>query len=303
MLSSNSNCDSSFSWKHAVCAAAFAGGAVAVYKFSKDRLKNRLQPKTKGETDNPYESVALLNQYLAFNYGGPSVNCLFDGPKDGFDFPKATADICVKYFNRDASIPSRALDIGCAVGRASFELAREFQEVIGIDYSHGFVKTCDVLKQAGSMEYEAPVEGDLTEKHTAVVPSDIDRTRCHFQTGDACNLPLNLGKFGCVLAANLICRLPSPTDFLLRLGNLVETGGICVITSPYTFMDTFTPKNKWLGGYVDKNGQEVRAIDTMKRVLSPQFDLVDCIDLPFLIRETARKHQWTVAHVSIWKRK
>lgn len=76
---------------------------MVIYKFSKERLKNYLQPKTKGETDNPYESVALLNQYLTFNYGGPSVNCLFDGPKDGFDFPKATADICVKYYTADVS--------------------------------------------------------------------------------------------------------------------------------------------------------------------------------------------------------
>lgn len=42
--------------------------------------------------------MTLLNEYLAFNYGGPSVNCLFDGPKNGFDFPKALADICMKHY-------------------------------------------------------------------------------------------------------------------------------------------------------------------------------------------------------------
>lgn len=30
--------------------------------------------------------------------------------------------------------PRRALDVGCAVGRACFELARDFDEVVGIDF-------------------------------------------------------------------------------------------------------------------------------------------------------------------------
>ena len=65
------------------------------------------------------------------------------------------------------------MDIGCAVGRASFELAQSFKEVIGIDYSHGFVKTCNVLKQTGRMEYEVTTEGNLTTKHEACIPADL----------------------------------------------------------------------------------------------------------------------------------
>merc|ERR550534_1519855 len=63
----------------------------------------------------------------------------------------------------------RALDIGCAVGRASFELASQFKEVIGIDFSHGFINACNTLKENGSMEYGMTTEGHLTTKHTASV--------------------------------------------------------------------------------------------------------------------------------------
>lgn len=65
----------------------------------------------------------------------------------------------------------------------------------------------------------------------------------------------------------------------------------------------FYLQDRWLGGYVNSKGEEVYAIDTMKRILSPHFDLIATEDLPFLIRETERKHQWTVAHVTVWKRK
>ena len=60
--------------------------------------------------------------------------------------------------------------------------------------------------------------------------------------GDACNLPDNLGQFGCVFAANLICRLPDPANFYGRLPSMVATGGLLFITSPYTWLETYTDK-------------------------------------------------------------
>lgn len=45
-----------------------------------------------------------------------------------------------------------------------------------------------------------------------------------------------------ILAANLICRLPNPRKFLDSLKNLVEPGGIVVITSPYTWLEEYTSK-------------------------------------------------------------
>ena len=58
-------------------------------------------------------------------------------------------------------IPSRALDIGCAVGRSSFEMTRLFKEVVGIDYSHSFIAACDTMKGQGQMAYSVTTEGDL----------------------------------------------------------------------------------------------------------------------------------------------
>lgn len=36
------------------------------------------------------------------------------------------------------------MDVGCAVGGASFELARAFPHVLGIDYSKHFVDAAEV---------------------------------------------------------------------------------------------------------------------------------------------------------------
>ena len=47
----------------------------------------------------------------------------------------------------------------------------------------------------------------------------------------------------------------------------------------------------------------MRGFDTLKRVLGLHFELVADQDLAFVIRETVHKHQWTVSHVTVWKRK
>ena len=70
----------------------------------KNKSKKPCNSLTKGETENPYESVKLLNEYLSFNYGGQSVNCLFEEPRGGFDFPKETAKVCLKYYKADVSL-------------------------------------------------------------------------------------------------------------------------------------------------------------------------------------------------------
>ncbi|XP_060606889.1 uncharacterized protein LOC132759183 [Ruditapes philippinarum] len=272
---------------------------IAVYSTYKLRSE-----RTRRQTDNVYESQKLLNEYLVFHYSSPSEILKYDfGPKDSLDFPKRCAELCLKHFKVNDSVPLRALDIGCAVGRSSFELCQKFADVVGLDYSQAFIDACNTLKQNGEMPYFIQDEGDLVTHLEAVIPKSLDRSRATFIQGDACNLPSNLGKFGCILAANLICRLHSPFQFLNRLQGLVAPGGILVITSPYTWLTQFTDKSTWLGGYKDEAGRPVTGFDTLKKTLGPDFDLIEDVNMPFFIRETAHKNQWSVAHATVWKRK
>ena len=63
-----------------------------------------------------------------------------------------------------------------------------------------------------------------------------------FERADACNLRDDIGQFGCVLGANVLCRLPTPLDFLGRLPSLVVPGGIVALVSPYTWLEEYTSK-------------------------------------------------------------
>ena len=68
---------------------------------------------------------------------------------------------------------SRAFDIGCAVGRSAFELARDYDEVLGMDFSQAFIARCQELKMTGLANYSMTVEGELMENKTATIDRDI----------------------------------------------------------------------------------------------------------------------------------
>ena len=85
---------------------------------------------------NPYESDQLLAEYLLFHYGADDeILGKLPGPREALSFPRRSVSELIGPMQRDA----RALDVGCAVGRATFELARYAASVTGIDFSARFI--------------------------------------------------------------------------------------------------------------------------------------------------------------------
>jgi len=246
---------------------------------------------------NIYETDSLLAQYLLLHYGLPEeVMPYAFGPKGALDFPRR----CVEELVARIDVPpgARALDVGCSVGRSSFELARVCEEVIGIDYSANFIEAANTLRDKAQLDYVRPHEGELTLRTVAVAP-EVDFDRVSFEVGDAMNLRDGLGSFDVVLACNLICRLTDPVKFLDRAKQLVKPSGKLVITTPFSWLEEYTPKENWLGGLPGKSDSFLG----LRKALQDSFDLETEQDLPMLIKEHARKYQWTVVQGSRWRRK
>ncbi len=250
---------------------------------------------------NPYETDKLLAEYLLFHYGSPEQIVPPEFPELALhtDFAIRTVSQNIKADLLSKS--ARALDVGCAVGRSSFELARHCAEVIGIDFSHRFVAAAKAVRESGYAEFNRCEEGHLATALRNFLPSEIDRRRVQFEQGDAMQLRSGLGTFDLVHAANLIDRLSNPLQFLRQLPALVRPGGQLIITSPYTWLEDYTPQANWLGGFY----QDDRAVTTFGRLQSELSDflLLTTRDVPFLIREHSRKYQWSIAHASVWVRR
>lgn len=244
---------------------------------------------------NPYETDTLVAQYLDFQYGPTHFGVA--------NYAKTLADLASEL----CSNHQRALDIGCATGRASFELARHFQHVDGVDYSARFIDVALSLASQDSFRYAVPLEGDLVEYWEARLSSHQLGTeqaeRIHFSQGDACNLKPKYDHYDLVLAANLIDRLREPARFLRDIAPRLRSGGLLVLTSPYTWLTEYTPKANWLGG-IRENGEALSTYQALQRLLAEEFE-EHCPprDVPFVIRETARKYQHTMAQLTVWRKR
>lgn len=242
-----------------------------------------------------YETDSLLSEYAEFHYGDEYFGVA--------NFPQALARIAIRAMG---DRPARhALDLGCAAGRATFELARHFEHVTGIDFSARFIGSGVQLAEQGMLRYTLTEEGELVsykERRLADLGLDEVRRKVDFFQGDACNLKPLFGGYDLILAANLIDRLYSPKKFLSEVHERLNPGGILLIASPYTWLEEHTTREEWIGGF-KRNAENFTTLDGMKELLGPHFRLIEApVDVPFVIRETRRKFQHSLSEVTLWER-
>lgn len=241
-----------------------------------------------------YETDQLMSEYAEFHYGGS----YFDVP----NFPKALVDNLLPYL--EGRTTARALDLGCASGRASFELARHFDSVTGVDFSARFINQGAQMARDGGLRYTLADEGDLVLYRSRSLDelglADINPP--HFEQGDACNLKPQLSGYDLVFAANLIDRLYEPAKFLNEIHQRIEVGGLLMIASPYTWLEEHTPRNAWIGGF-KKDAESFTTLDGLKALLGKHFKLLaQPVKVPFVIRETSHKFQHTLSEMTVWER-
>lgn len=245
--------------------------------------------------DSHYETDKLLAEYAEFHYG--------DEYFEVTNFSKALVNIAAAALIDKPRV--KALDIGCASGRASFELARYFEQVTGIDFSARFIAQGTQLAETGSLRYTLIEEGELVTYKTRTL-NDLDlQDAAHkvaFFQGDACNLKRQFTGYDFILAANLIDRLYSPKNFLQNIHERLNLGGMLMIASPYTWLTEHTPREEWLGGF-KKDGESFTTFDGLIQLLGEHFSLIQGPhEVPFVIRETKHKFQHTVSEVTLWQR-
>ena len=257
------------------------------------------------ESSNKYESSQVVDQYLLFHYGSAQEQADSAirervGHPDIGNFVVYTAELMERF----AVGKQRALDLGCAVGRASFEMARHFNEVTGLDYSASFIKSAMHLKEHGKLAYRRSETGRYFSELLAAVSNEIDRSRVQFVEGDACGLDSDLPvaadqQYDAVLMANLLCRLSDPEACLRQFTDSdrwLAKDGVLVIASPNTWSTQYTPEGNFLDG--------VGSSDTIARLGSilQGFEMLYDEDFPFMIREHRRKYEYIVSQITVWKK-
>lgn len=268
-------------------------------------------------SSNVYETDDSLHMYLGLHYptsgvseGVSPILPHKDSPMHGTHFPQRVARLL------NSLNPQRtnnfALDMGCAVGGASFELAKNFDSVDAFDFSESFVNTAKRMKAEEYLRFRIPVEAELFEEVQAVHDEGVTeavRSKVNFFTGDACDIEGmveagKLRKYDGIIMSNLLCRLPEPMACLNNLNGILNKGGVVVMVTPFSWLTEFTPRSKWLGGFYDPVSKDpIRSKDVLKDVMESRgFEKIYEEEMPLVIREHQRKYQYIVSEATGWRK-
>ncbi len=183
-----------------------------------------------------YDRPDLLQAYLWTHYADLSPELA--GEEGG---------IRGNYFPEIAAQPVRGvvLDLGCNVGRTTFDLAGRAGFVLGIERSFETVKRAREIARSGRVAFHLKDEGDRG-RYVDLDATGVVRENVEFVCGDAGALPLPPGVADAVLAANLLDRVRDPRLFLDRASRALRAEGLLLLTVPFTWREEFSPRERWL---------------------------------------------------------
>ena len=179
--------------------------------------------------------------------------------------------------------------------------------VDGIDFSARFIKTAFTMQEQGEIRYHLIEEGELTAfkaRKLSALGLDNTANKVAFAQGDACNLKPQYKGYDLIFMGNLIDRVYSPRKVLEDMSHRLNRGGLLIIASPFTWLEEYTERSEWLGGYKDENGETLNSTQALEDALAKDFVRVKAAqEIPFVIRETKRKFQHTLSEFNVFEKK
>lgn len=155
-----------------------------------------------------YEDPALLEQYIRSQYG----SFVLENPytkSEGF-YQSLIAE-AASYLHAN----TLACDIGCSVGRLSFEWAKIAKQTTGIDSSGQFIAFCESMRQQEAVR---------------------------FICADALTYAFVAESFDFISCINVIDRVGNPQLLVDIMGNVLVQGGTVMLVDPYDWALSPTPK-------------------------------------------------------------
>ncbi|WP_323669316.1 5-histidylcysteine sulfoxide synthase [Aliarcobacter butzleri] len=219
--------------------------------------------------NNFYESDESISSYCDLYYGKDNLYTNY-------------VDLLIPYLKDLKN--SKALDLGCCVGRTSFELAKIYDEVLGIDFSANYINIGVKLKLYDFVNYKIKKQ-DKTFEERAISLKDFDlekvKDKVSFMQGDACNLKEIYKDFDLIFYSSLIDKLYYPKKFLEDVSRRINKNGFFV----------FLSSQNWFNEYINENN------------LFLEFELLDKIEVSSFIKMKNKNYENKTLLISIWRKK
>lgn len=184
-----------------------------------------------GMLSKVYKKQSTIDMYYTMHYAPflkkGNAPCLTE------PFYQQIIHILKPYLNKN----TRLLDIGCALGRMVFELAKhDIDKAVGIDTSSEFITACKKIaeNQNEYLTYRIPTHANIS-----------------FQIADAQDLPFVANSFTCILCLNVIDRVPHPKKVVEEMTRVLSPNGLLLISDPYDWGEEHTPLSEFIENMLD----------------------------------------------------
>ncbi len=168
------------------------------------------------------------------------------------------------------------LDVGCSVGRTSFELAERFHTpVLGIDLNFSMLRCAHQILRERRIDYDLRRVGTVYDRISLPVHFE-NSDLVDFWICDAVALPFAEGISPCVNCLNILDCVSSPLDLLISISRLIPFGGSILLSSPYDWSPSATPVEAWIGGHSQRSVNQGRSEPQLELALSTIGDLLNC---------------------------
>ncbi|MGB1092906.1 MAG: putative 4-mercaptohistidine N1-methyltransferase, partial [Oceanobacter sp.] len=205
----------------------------------------------------------------------------------------------------DTNVFGKVLDLGCSVGRSTFELAKCSDQVDGIDFTARNIQHALALKEGTPVRFATQQEGEIVDFHEVTLAElgfEQAAERIHFCQGDAHNLKPQFSDYDLILCSQLIEHLYSPKQFIKSIHQRLNKGGVLAVVSAYQWDTQVTQSENWLGGY-KVNGENVTGRDGLQLLLGSNFELVGERQIASAQWQNSRKFEVELCELTLWKLK
>ncbi len=235
---------------------------------------------------NIYETDAEVVRHCEAHYG--------NNPFSESNFRVEIARYCAELMKGKNT--GKALDLGCKVGRSTFELARVFDHVTGLDFTARNIKVATSIKEEGIAVYAFPDEGELVhfrEINETALGFDLLSPKVEFWQADASNLKAQFTGYDLILLNDMIDETYDPVGLLSKIHKRLNPGGILVVASAFNWNEEQIRQRKTLGG-IRVDGEPVRSIEALFDFLKTSFKPIESSisllsSLPYNLRKTEIK--------------
>jgi SAM-dependent methyltransferase/uncharacterized protein YbaR (Trm112 family) len=166
------------------------------------------------------------------------------------------------------TLPGVWVDLGCAAGRATHELAlRTSDFVVGVDLSFALLRLAEVARHDGRASFPLRRVGLVFDRRDIAIPS-VPRERMSYWCCDVDNLPFADATFSGALSLNVLDCVVSPLQHVIEMGRVLSAGASALMSTPYDWSATATPVAQWLGGHSQRSEAHGSSAAELRRALA-----------------------------------